>query len=321
MLHTPVALILFNRPATTERVFAEIARAKPTKLFLIADGPRQGRPGDIEQCAAARAIAERVDWNCEVVKNYSDVNLGCGRRPATGISWVFEQVDRAIILEDDCVPDPTFFAFCDELLEKYHSDSRVMMVAGFNSLPNHSSYSYFFCYQHANFGGWATWRRACRHFDLEIKLWPRLRETTWLQEILEDPRAVEHWARIFDRAYAAAGSADYWDYQWTFALWAERGLAITPRVNLIKNIGFGEDATHTTSPNDSRLRVARRSMQFPLIHPPDVVRDKEADRAVVARMVARTLSKDSRSWVRRKVSTLVPAYLKEQVRRFAYYRK
>ncbi len=161
-IRTPVALIIFNRPDTTERVFAEIAKARPPKLFIIADGPREDRPGEAERCASARAIVDRVDWNCEVQKNYSDVNLGCGARPATGISWVFDQVEEAIILEDDCIAHPTFFRFCDELLEKYRDDERIMHIAGnnFQFGNQRTSFSYFFSH-HNICWGWASWR-SCR---------------------------------------------------------------------------------------------------------------------------------------------------------------
>jgi hypothetical protein len=314
MLHAPVALIIFNRPATTERVFVEIAKAKPTKLFVIADGPRQERPEDVKQCAAARAIAERVDWDCEVLKNYSDVNLGCGKRPATGITWVFEHVDRAIILEDDCVPNPSFFRFCDELLEKYRDDERIMMVAGRNTVKRSTPYSYCFTYQHQNWG-WATWRRAWAHFDMQIKLWPALRETSWLQDILEYSAAVELWRDIFDKAYAAEGQRDYWDYQWTFALWSQYGLAIRPGVNLVKNIGFGEGATHTRSRNDSRAKVASSEIPFPLIHPPHVTRDRETDLAVVAAMVKTISSRGSGASVPRRLLSLLRRTLRKQASR------
>ena len=145
-MNTPVALIIFNRPDTTKKTFDEIAKARPPKLFVIADGPRADHPEDIKKCAAVREIIERVDWKCEVIKNYSDVNLGCGKRPATGISWIFEHVEEAIILEDDCVPHPTFFRFCEELLEKFRYDERVMQISGSNFQLGHkrTSYSYFF---------------------------------------------------------------------------------------------------------------------------------------------------------------------------------
>ncbi len=146
MINTPVVLIIFRRPDLTARVLKAIAAVRPRTLLVVADGPRPDRPDDVEACAAARAVIERVDWDCEVVRNYSDVNLGCGRRPATGISWALERVDEAIILEDDCVPHPTFFRFCEEMLERYRDDERVMHIGGstYQRRPIPTAYSYVF---------------------------------------------------------------------------------------------------------------------------------------------------------------------------------
>ena len=282
VLRTPVVLIIFNRPHFTERVFAEIARAKPEKLFIIADGPRADRPDEKEKCAAARAIVDRVDWDCDVLKNYSEVNLGCGLRPATGISWVFEHVEEAIILEDDCVPHPAFFRFCDELLERYRDDERVMMIAGSNRWfrQKRTAYSYHFSRLPWNWG-WATWRRAWRRFDIEIKPWPHLRETKWLSEILENTEAVGFWRKAFDEAHAGKGKVDFWDYQWTFACWSHSGLCVYPNTNLITNIGFGEDATHTKNRRSVVAYLPTFGTKFPLQHPPAVAHDKGIDEYVI----------------------------------------
>jgi len=275
MLNVPVALMFFNRPSETRRVLDEIRAAKPRQLFLIADGPRPDRPEDEAKCAATRALVEIIDWPCEVFRNYADVNLGPGRRPVTGISWVFEHVDRAIILEDDCVPHPTFFPFCEELLQKYADDRRIMMIAGTNLYPMPTRYSYHFCYHHSNWG-WATWRRAWQHFDPLIRQWPLLPDTSWLSDILTQPRAIEAWKSIFARVHARP--VDYWDYQWTFSMWRQYAFALTPAVNLISNIGFGNDATHTRSVSDSKGHRAVTEMALPLTHPPLIVRNKQEDR-------------------------------------------
>lgn len=287
MLQTPVALILFNRPDTTAKVLAEIAAAKPKVLFVIADGPRADRPDDSAKCAAARAVIERVDWPCEVVKNFSDTNLGCGRRPATGIGWVFEQVDRAIILEDDCVPHPTFFRFCDELLENYRDDERIMQIGGnnFQFGRRRGESSYFFSRHNLCAGGWATWRRAWAHFDPALKLWPQLKTTAWLNDVLDNPLAVRYWSRMFDRAHQARGAVDFWDYQWTFAVWAQSGLSALPNRTLVTNIGFRPDGTHTKSGNNRTANLPTEAMRFPLQRPPAVIRDREADRYILEEVV------------------------------------
>jgi len=316
MMNTPIAFIIFNRPETTERVFAEIAKVKPAKLFLIADGPRADRPGEAEKCAAVRAIVDRVDWDCEVLKNYSDINLGCGQRPASGISWVFEHVEEAIILEDDCLPRPTFFRFCEALLAKYHNDNRVMMIGGRNNYAGkvQTPYSYYFCRRHSCWG-WATWRRAWQYFDIKIKPWPDLRDTTWLRNILEAPEAIAFWRHCFDKAYAGAGNVDYWDYQWTFAVWLQNGLAILPKANLIHNIGFGEHATHTKSLKDRRCSLPTAEIAFPLQHPPSVVWNKENDRLLITEeILPKTQWQPNRYWrLCQRLASVLPRPLHKQL--------
>ena len=286
-MNAPVALILFNRAETTASVFAEIARAKPKQLFLIADGPRPHVPTDVEKCAAARAVVAHVDWECEVHRKFSDNNLGCGMCPATGLTWVFEQVDRAIVLEDDCVADPSFFTFCDEVLERYRDDERIMHVAGnhFQADRRPGDTSYFFSRHPICLGGWATWARAWRSYDIEMKRWPALRDTPWLEYIIGEPRGAAVWRRIFDTAYAAGVRASYSDYQWTFTCWAENGLSIIPNVELCRNIGFDHDATHVFSA-DCPWRVAQTEpVKFPLVHPPGVTPDAAADLAFNERVL------------------------------------
>lgn len=278
-IETPVLLLIFNRPALTRRVFAEIAKVRPKKLFVVADGPRPDRSNDFALCAATRAVVEQIDWDCELVKNYADANVGCGKRVASGISWVFDQAEEAIILEDDCVPHSSFFHFCEEMLQHYRDDRRVMHIAGSNyrSDLRKLAASYSFLTQ-VSCWGWATWRRAWQHYDLRINQWPSLKPTEWLSNLLGDPRLVQYYENIFERAHAENVDKWTWDYQWAFACWANSGLAIQPSVNLISNIGFGEHATHTTGADHKLARLPVEEIAFPLVHPPCVSRDIEADR-------------------------------------------
>jgi len=278
--------MIFNRPDLTEHVFAAIAEARPRKLLVIADGPRPERAGEAEKCAAARAIVERVDWECDVLKNYSDINMGCARRPATGLRWVFEQVEEAIILEDDCVPHPTFFPFCEELLEKYRNDKRVMHISGNNFFFRQESmpFSYFFS-RYCLSWGWATWRRAFQYYDPEIKLWPSVRNNSWLLDILGDPRAVDHWKNVYDLTLASMDNVNTWDFQWVFACWVQGGLSILPSANLVSNIGFRGDATHTKRMEDKCANFATTEMIFPLTHPACMMRDREIDELIFNQVV------------------------------------
>lgn len=279
-MQTPVALIIFNRPQTTERVLAAIAKVKPSRLFVIADGPRPDRADDVEKCAAARKVIERVDWDCDVKTNFAEKNLGCGLRPSSGISWVFEHVDRTIILEDDCVPHPSFFRYCDELLERYADDERVMMISGNNFLPDGGGmkHSYTF-FRSLNLWGWATWRRAWQRYDFHMDGWPAARNSTWFADLFDSPRVLRYWREVYDQFYVHADRNDVWDFQFAFAVMAARGLGIAPCCNLVSNIGFGDDATHTFGESDLANRPACE-MPFPLRHPPRVEHDPDYDRKV-----------------------------------------
>jgi hypothetical protein len=276
-LKTTVVFLIFNRPDKTKRVFEEIRRARPPKLLVIADGPRPDRPQDAAQCVAARAIIEQVDWPCNVQKNYSDANLGCRRRIASGLDWVFQTVEEAIILEDDCLPHQTFFRFCEELLEKYRSDERIMQISGdnfqFGRTYGKASY-YFSRYPHV--WGWATWRRAWQYYDVDLKEWLALKNKDEVLKRFSCRLESRFWKAVWDDV--AMGKIDTWDYQWSFACMAHNGLAIMPNVNLVSNIGYGHDGTHTIAQSKiANLPVVR--MEFPLIHPwlrlPDARADKQ----------------------------------------------
>ena len=277
MLETPVAFLIFNRPDTTARVFAEIARVKPKKLLVVADGPRPDRSGEAEKCAEVRAIIDQVDWDCEVLKNYSDINIGCKYRVSSGLNWVFDQCQEAIIIEDDCLPHPTFFQFCTELLDKYRYDERIMVISGdnFQFGRKRGNYSYYFS-RYAHIWGWASWRRAWSHNDIELEKWTDLRQTDWLNNILNDTEAVTYWRETFDNS--AADKIDSWGIPWMFSCWASNGLTVLPNTNLVSNIGFGKNAVHTHTDLYGTANMKVETMQFPLKHPIRVLPDRDADR-------------------------------------------
>jgi hypothetical protein len=276
-LSTPVAFIIFKRPDTTKRVFEAIRQAKPPKLLVIADGPRVDRSGEAEKCAAVRAIIDRVDWDCEVLKNYSEINLGCGKRVYSGLDWVFDNVEDAIILEDDCLPHPTFFRFCEELLERYRYDSRIGSISGLNVQfgRRRTEYSYYFS-RYNHIWGWATWRRAWHYYDYDMKLWPEINARGFLSDILGDPQAVKYWTKLFQYTYDGRINTN-WDFQWTFACWIQNALGVLPNVNLVSNIGFSAESTHTSEEGSKYANMPTEAIEFPLKHPPFMVRDLEAD--------------------------------------------
>jgi hypothetical protein len=283
-LDVPVALFLFNRPDLTARVFAEIARARPRRLLVVADGPRPGVAGEVALCAAARSVVDQVDWDCDVLTNLSDVNLGCRRRMASGISWVFDSCEEAILLEDDCLPHADFFPFCAQLLERYKFTARVMAVTGtsFSLADRHKpSYSYGFSV-FPYVWGWATWRRAWKHYDPEMLAWPALRQTPWLRQALGSRAGARYFAERLDAV--AGGLVDTWDYQWFYSCWRQNGVAAVPTANLISNLGWRFDATHTRTRGSALGNAPVESAGFPLHHPPRVVLNPSRDRALFERV-------------------------------------
>jgi len=262
-LTTPVALLVFNRPETTARVFAAIREAKPPQLLVVADGPRSGRPDDVQKCAEVRRIVEQVDWPCTVLQDYADVNFGCKMRVSSGLDWVFSKVEEAIILEDDCLPDPTFFRFCQEMLALYRHDERIMMISGTNLLGEWKStvQSYHFS-NNGGIWGWASWHRAWQYYDVNMSLWWEPASRLKVSDVLGGGSRFRRRAIEFDRA--AAGKVDTWDYQWSFVQLLRSGLTVVSAVNLVSNIGFNVDATHTVNPRTVYAGLPTFPCRFPL---------------------------------------------------------
>lgn len=284
MLDTPVAFIVFNRPAQTRQSFAAIRKARPKTLFIISDGPRRERKGEAELVAQSRQIAESVDWPCDIRRIYSDTNLGCAQRVSSGITAVFQQVEQAIILEDDCVPNQTFFRFCNELLDRYRDDTRVMAISGdnFQTGTHDPADSYYFS-KYLHCWGWATWRRAWQHYAGTLEAWPDFRDRDGLQTFCHSLSERDYWTRTFNRVHA--GEIDTWDFTWLLACWMNHGLTVLPTKNLVSNIGFGEDATHTShsSPFENLPTYEFQTLE----HPKYVCRSVEKDLATDRMMFSR----------------------------------
>lgn len=275
-LTTPVILLVFNRPALTRKLLERVALARPGRLLIVADGPRPDRVGEASRCEEVRRIASEVSWPCEVMTNFAPENLGCRARIVSGLNWAFSHVEEAIVLEDDILPDLSFFRFCQEMLERYRDDPRVNMITGFNHGADRAAtpYSYFFS-ELTHIWGWATWKRAWQHYDEQLSTWPEVRASGLLGEIFPKKSALRYWTTIFDSMHEGTGP-NTWDYQWMYTNLCRRALAITPGVNLVENGGFGEDGTHVTNPKDApRVQVA--SLEFPLRHPPAMIASRSMD--------------------------------------------
>ena len=275
-LETAVVFLVFNRPALTRAVFERIAQVRPKRLLVVADGPRMERPEEERLCEEVRRIATAVDWDCRVQTNFAPTNLGCRRRVISGLDWAFEQVDEAIILEDDILPDLTFFPFCEEMLERFRGDDRIAMITGFNITADQAQapYSYYFS-QLTHIWGWATWREAWKHYDERLSSWPELRQSGMLRDFFSKRTAVRYWTSVLEGMFQGTGP-NTWDYQWMYTNLMRGSLSVSPQVNLVQNLGFGSDATHSKN-SKSAPKVPVGSLHFPLQHPPAMIAARSLD--------------------------------------------
>lgn len=264
-LNTAVLFLVFNRLDTTKQVFEAIRQAKPPRLYVAADGARANKAGEAEKVNAVRDfIIQSIDWKCEVKTLFREQNLGCKYAVSGAITWFFENEQQGIILEDDCLPSQSFFWYCEELLEKYKDDKSVYLVSGdargAESFDMQEDYG--FC-KYPLIWGWASWARAWKDYDPELTDWPAQRETL-LNSISDYKPTVTFWHNVFDQMYNK--KVDTWDYQFSYLLLKNKGKSIVPKVNLITNVGFGVDATHTFSADSEAANRQRYEIKIPLTH-------------------------------------------------------
>ena len=276
-LKTAVLFLVFNRPDTTAQVFEEIRKALPPRLYVAADGPREGKDGEAERVRKAREISTAVDWPCEVQTLFRDENLGCKQAVSQAITWFFENEEQGIILEDDCLPSQSFFWFCEALLDRYRLDEHVYLISGYNKQNYWAkpSQDYFYSY-FGGIWGWASWRRAWLAYDAEMD---------GLESLIENGAFVKQMGRHLGRIRqnqlidakrnAIHGKINSWGYPWALSRHANNGIACVPCVSLIKNIGFGMDATHTTA--GTIEKVDCHEIRFPLKFNDQMVCDRKYD--------------------------------------------
>lgn len=272
MMTTPLLLLVFNRPDHTQKLIEALALVKPERIFVVADGPRVNVEGEEKQCSEVRRLVTELPWACNVTPLFRDKNLGCAQSVGRGITWFFEQVEEGIILEDDCIPHPSFFTFCTELLERYRDEDSVVHIGGCNfqngKKRGRADY-YFSIYNHI--WGWATWRKHWQHFDYDID--PS--GTPEMKNYVGRRAAWNYMQRQFE--LVMDGTLNSWGFRWTYACWKQRGLSIVPNVNLVKNIGFGEGATHTTSTKSPQSNLQLEAIPSPLTHPKKLELNRRAD--------------------------------------------
>lgn len=273
--NTPVLFLIFNRPDVTQQVFNQIKAVKPHYLYIAADGPRYGRKDDIINCQKTREIINQIDWDCNVKTLFRNQNLGCGKAVSSAITWFFEQIEYGIILEDDCFPDLSFFLYCDVLLKKFKEEEQIMLIGGHNfqqGLKRGEGDYYFSNYPHI--WGWATWRRAWKHYDFEMKdldVFFKL----GMGSVFNSQVEIKYWKKKLQKV--KNGKINTWDYQWTYSIWQNKGFSITPNYNLVINLGLQNASTHTFLHDSFKENTRLESMSFPMKHPLKVI-NKIADK-------------------------------------------
>jgi hypothetical protein len=272
---SPVLFIIFNRPDTTKKVFEVIRKARPNKLLIAADGPRENNEQDKERCEEVRQIITQVDWDCEVKTLFREENLGCKKAVYGAVSWFFENVESGIILEDDCLPSIDFFQFCDEMLERYKNDDRVMHVGGRNPVAETLEINTYYFSIYNRIWGWAGWRRAWKYCDIDMQTWEEFKNRGIIKNIFESSIEREYFKYVWQQV--ANNKIDTWDYQWMYSRIRQGSYCVIPDVNLVANIGFGEDATHTTGQAHELAALPIGKLNFPLEHKDYIVRDRKKD--------------------------------------------
>lgn len=270
-----VLFLIFNRPDVTAKVFEQIQKVKPPRMYIAADGPRNEKENEETLCQETRSVIDRIDWDCQVKTLFRNENLGCKYAVSSGIDWFFENEEEGIILEDDCLPSADFFVFCDEMLEKYRFDTRIRHIGGSNLQSGNKWGDATYYYSNlTHVWGWASWRRAWNDYDVELTKYKNIDANYYFKNIFNDDILVESWVAIFNKL--VKNGIDTWDYQWTITNFFNNGLSIIPNVNLISNIGFGVNATHTRNSNDKASNIKIQKLHE-ITHPLVVLPQKEAD--------------------------------------------
>jgi hypothetical protein len=267
-----VLCLTFNRPDLFERVIAALQNGGSRELFIAIDGPREDRPDDVARCDQVRELAESINWASSINLKVEKHNLGCGPAVSAAISWALSKVPEIIIIEDDCLPDRSFLGFCDELLERYRDDERIMQIGGTNwgaATERYAGYSYAFT-SFAPIWGWATWRRAWQLYDYELASWPRIEATGMAEGMAVSRRFLNLLKRDWETVRSGGGT---WDHQWQYSVLRHHGLNICPEKNLVKNIGFGGGGTQMAGQDRIFSTLVLQSLSFPLVHPPEIARN------------------------------------------------
>lgn len=308
MTKVPVLYIIFNRLDTVKQSFEPIRRYKPEKLYIAADGPRKSKADEVERCKEVREwVLDHIDWQCSVSTLFRDENVGCGQGPKQAIDWLFANEETGVILEDDCVASDSFFEFAFQMLIRYRDNKRISIICGSNFDKNGDfkvkDSDYFFSVLPYTWG-WATWKRNWENYDFSMSQWNHLNKRRLLRFMFKDAEHRNYWRYVFDDT-VGKNPYDIWDYQFFFSCYQKHQLAIVPNVNLINNIGIGEDATHTSHNAEYRKGIIRQEIEFPIHHPQIMERNWNYDSLVMDKCYGRIKSVPWHKRLKRYIKNII----------------
>ncbi|MAJ30418.1 MAG: hemolytic protein HlpA-like protein [Gammaproteobacteria bacterium] len=297
----PVAVIIFNRPDNTSQLLESLKLYKPENLYVISDGPRKNFESDKEKVAKSRKIFEKIDWKCEVFYNNSDSNLGCRERIISGLNWVFNKEEKAIILEDDCIPSKEFFDFMESMLNRYQTNKKISSVCGTTFLSDWKGEENSYLYsKYCNVWGWATWKDRWQKIDFDLVNLDKVKKTKFLKDYLGSFRAYVYWHWILNKVNDK--KIDSWAYIWNFTNFVNEKLSIIPETNLLSNIGIGEDSSHTKSLSYKYMpsNESKNKMTFPLKYPTNIILNTKYDLTVENTVFSKSIF-NRLKWIKRKI--------------------
>lgn len=264
----PVLFLTFNRPRQTRLALERILLAGPSKIYVHSDGPRAHIAGEAEKVEEVRTIIRtQIGDRVPVLTLFRSENMGLRAGVFDALNWFFDREPQGIVLEDDCVPDLTFFPFCAEILQRYADDEQVMHIGGSNLAEAHTAgLGTSFVFSRFTFvWGWASWRRAWQKMSLQLDGLDEFEQSGAIQNYLRNPMAQAYMLDKF--RVTRSGKNNSWAYAWFYSVLKNKGLCVVPTLNLVQNVGIGsEDATHTTRSND-RAQLRARTLAFPLVFP------------------------------------------------------
>ncbi len=302
MIKTPVVLICFNRPILTKKVFKQIKKKKPSKLFIIMDGPRHKYSEDLKNIKKVKKIFREINWKCKVYKDYAKENLGLKRRVVTGLNWVFKKVDKAIILEDDCYPTDNFFTFCESMLNFYKDNKKVLAITGnnFQTAPIDNKSYYFSKYSHI--WGWATWRSTWDLFNDEEKYIRKFLNSKKFKRINKIVDEQNYWKSMYYQI--KRGSLKSWAFYFLINIWKKDGLTVTPNKNLIINLGINNISSSNKNDPNLKINLSKTDIKFPLTHPEIIKVNETADNKVFYSIYKKNIQTRMKNKIKKMINFL-----------------